>query len=377
MRLRIAKAQEETFKYSETMPIEILVDFQEFWSRLSEEIRTARQSIFVQTLAFEGDSIGKLLAGSLLCSPATDKRVLADSFTKIVLSDKFRFSPGNFINAELRQEARDTASLFKELTSSGIQIQFTNPYGFTPRSILSRNHKKLIVVDERVAYLGGMNFSEHNAAWHDMMIRIEDAPAVAFLREDFLSTWSGHDRTAKAEFDGLELYTLDGRSNKDAFGLVLDLIDGAKQSIFVESPYITFPFYERLRNAAGRGIAVTIVTPQHNNWSFFGEYARLESTMSDIDLRFYKGRMSHLKGMLIDDRYLIAGSSNFDYLSYRMYQESVAVITDYRVIADFRERVMVPDIANAESVQCKASLAALNWLRFKLKVLDTALTILT
>ncbi len=359
------------------MPIEILIDFQEFWSRLNEEIRTARQSVFVQTLAFEGDSTGQLLAGCLLSSPASDKRVLADSFTRVVLSDKFRFSPGNFLNRELRQEARDTTNLFKELASSGVQIQFTNPYGFTPRSILSRNHKKLIIIDERVAYLGGMNFSEHNASWHDMMIRIDDAAAVAFLREDFLSTWSGHDRAARAELEGIALYTLDGRSNKDAFGSVLDLIDGARHSVFVESPYITFPFYERLRNAAARGIAVTLVTPQHNNWSFFGEYARLESTLSDIDLRFYQGRMSHLKGMLIDDQYLIAGSSNFDYLSYRMYQETVAIITDDRVIADFRQRVMAPDMANAESVQCKASLAAVNWLRFKLKVVDTAFTILT
>src|SRR5688572_24388532 len=90
------------------MPIEILVDFQEFWSRLSEEIRTARQSVFVQTLAFEGDSTGQLLASCLQSSPAVDKRVLADSFTRIVLSDKFRFSPGNLLNHELRQEARDT-----------------------------------------------------------------------------------------------------------------------------------------------------------------------------------------------------------------------------------------------------------------------------
>jgi cardiolipin synthase len=359
------------------MPIEVLIDFDEFWTRLSEDMRSARQSILVQTLAFEGDAIGKLLAASLMSSPAADKRILADSFTRLVISDKFRFSPRNFINVELRQEARDTATLFKQLKNNGTQIRFTNPYGFTPRSILSRNHKKLILVDARAAYVGGMNFSEHNAAWHDMMLRIEDAPAVAFLREDFLSTWNGRDRKAKASCGGFDLYTLDGRSNKDAFGLVLDLIDGARNSIFVESPYITFPFYERLRNAAARGVAVTIVTPQHNNWSFFAEYSRLESTLSEIDLRFYKNRMSHLKGMLIDDQYLIAGSSNFDYLSYRMYQETVAVITDQRVINEFRERVMVPDMANAESVQCKASLAALNWLRFKLKVLDTALTILT
>ena len=359
------------------MLTEILIDFDEFWTRLREDIRTARQSILVQTLAFEGDAIGKLLADSLLSAPAADKRILADSFTRIVLSDKFRFSPRNLINAELRQEARETSSLLKKLKDSGVQIRFTNPYGFTPRRILSRNHKKLIIVDERVVYLGGMNFSDHNAAWHDMMLRLEDVEAVAFLREDFLSTWSGRDRKATAEFDGFALHTLDGRGNGEAFGRVLDLIDNARQSIFVESPYITFPFYERLRSAAGRDVAVTIVTPQHNNWSFFAEYARLESTLSKIDLRLYKGRMSHLKGMLIDNDYLIAGSSNFDYLSYRVYQETVAIITDRRVINEFRERVIVPDMANAESVQCKASLAALNWLRFKLKLLDTALTILT
>jgi cardiolipin synthase A/B len=359
------------------MEAEILIDFDEFWLRVSDDIRTAQQSVYVQTLACEGDATGKLLAATLIASPATDKRVLADSFTKIVLSDKFRFTPGNFFNAELRREARETTSLFQELKSGGVQLQFTNPYGFSPRSILSRNHKKLIIIDNRIAYLGGMNFSDHNAAWHDMMLRIEDAAAVTFLRADFLSTWSGQDQKAYAKFDGLELYSLDGHANGDAFGRVLNLIDGAHHSIFVESPYITFPFYERLRSASSRGVAVTIVTPQNNNWGFFADYARLESTLSEIDLRFYKGRMSHLKGMLIDDQYLIAGSSNFDYLSYRMYQETVAVITDSRVINEFRERVMLPDIANAESVQCKASLAALNWLRFKVKVLDTALTILT
>ena len=85
---------------------------------------------------------------------------------------------------------------------------------------------------------------------------------------------------------------------------------------------------------SGRGVSVTIVTPQINNWGFFSEYARLESTRSEIDLRFYQGRMSHLKAMLIDDQHLIAGSSNFDYLSYRMYQVNGG--GDYRSARDCR-----------------------------------------
>ncbi len=69
------------------MGIEVLVNFSEFWSRLREDIRAAQESVFVQTFAFEGDVVGKQLSAALLSSPAKDKRVLADSFTRIVLSD--------------------------------------------------------------------------------------------------------------------------------------------------------------------------------------------------------------------------------------------------------------------------------------------------
>ena len=173
------------------------------------------------------------------------------------------------------------------------------------------------------------------------------------------------------------MFTLNGRTNGEAFQRVLDLIDGARQTIFVESPYITFPFYERLRAATRRGVAVKIVTPQQNNWRFFANYARLESARSEIDLRLFKGGMSHLKAMLIDDQYLIAGSSNFDYLSYRIHQELLAVITAPELVTDFRERVMIPDLANARSVECNASSLSKHWLSWKMKLLDVAMEVLT
>jgi cardiolipin synthase len=266
--------------------------------------------------------------------------------------------------------------MIEDLRSAGVAIQFTNAYGITPRRLLSRNHKKLIVIDDRAAYIGGINFSEHNASWHDMMMRIDQPAAVEFLREDFGATWGGSDRLATQQFADLELLTLDGRGNRTAFARVIDLIDRAEQSIFVESPYITFPFYERLREASQLGIDVKIVTPQANNWSYFANYARLESARSRIDLRFYQG-MTHLKAMLIDNRYLVAGSSNFDYLSYRLYQEIVAITTEAKLIADFRERVLLPDLANSLAVDCQASEFSKRWLGLQTKVFDAALTILT
>ncbi len=120
-----------------------------------------------------------------------------------------------------------------------------------------------------------------------------------------------------------------------------------------------------------------IVTPEQNNWSYFAKYARVESARSQIDLRLYPGRMSHLKAMLIDDEFLIAGSSNFDYLSYRLYQEVVGVITAPEVIAQFRERVMLPDLAKSIVVNCDASAVDKGLLNFQTRLLDAALTILT
>lgn len=359
------------------MATDLLLDFTQFWSRLREDIARAQESVFVQTFAFEGDSVGKQLGDALLSSPASDKRILADSFTRIVLSDRFRYSPTSILNAELRNEARETATMRSKLESSGIRIKFTNAYRPTPRMLLSRNHKKLIVVDESIVYIGGINFSEHNAAWHDMMLRIDDAAAVKFLREDFLSTWEGHDRFAQRAFNETELLTLNGRDNRRAFQRVLNLIDSARDTIFVESPYITFPFYERLRTAAERGVNVKVVTPEQNNWSWFANYARLESARSGIDLRLYQGGMSHLKAMLIDDEHLIAGSSNFDYLSYRLHQEIIGVFTGRNLITDFRERVMLPDLANSIAVDCHASTFDRRHLNWQTKLIDFAVNALT
>jgi len=359
------------------MNSELLVDFGEFWARLSEDIRSAETSVFVQTFAFEGDAIGRQLSVALLSSTAADKRVLADSFTRVVLSDRFRYSPANLFDDELRHEARETAAMMSELEADGVEIRFTNPYGLSPRRLLSRNHKKLIVLDNRVAYIGGINFSEHNAAWHDMMLRIEDETVAQFLRADFLATWDGLNQVEHRNFDGIEFFTADGRANRAAFQRVLDLIDGARQSVFVESPYITFPFYERLRAASRRGVTVRIVTPEQNNWRFFANYARLESARSGIDLRLFQGGMSHLKAMLIDGETLIAGSSNFDYLSYRIHQELLAVITNPEIVADFSRRVMAPDLANARSVECTASTLSKQWLSWKMKLLDAAMEVLT
>ena len=87
--------------------------------------------------------------------------------------------------------------------------------------------------------------------------------------------------------------------------------------------------------------------------------------------------MTHLKAMLIDDQYLIAGSSNFDYLSYRLYQETIAIVTDRRAISEFSERVMLPDLASSLAVDCQASGVDRQWLNLQTRLVEAALTLLT
>jgi cardiolipin synthase len=358
------------------MKVRLLVDFEAFWTSLARDIRAADKNVFVETFSFEGDRAGRLLADVMIESSARDKRILADSFSTLVLSDKCLYVPGNWFDKQLALELKATTDLHASLRAKGVTIKHGNPFGLSPRRWLTRNHKKLIIIDDRVAYIGGINFSEHNASWHDMMLRIEDADVARFFRNDFLGCWNGKSLASSRQFAGAEMHTLDGRSNRAVFRKVLDLVAAAQSSIFIASPYISFPFYDHLRDASRRNVAVTILTPQTNNWRYFTDYAKWESARCGITLRLYTKGMSHLKAMLVDDQFLVVGSSNFDFLSYRVYEEIVAIITDSDVIANFREQVMIEDLRHSERVEEQVEARRSGWAGLRLKLFNKGLTLL-
>ena len=82
------------------------------------------------------------------------------------------------------------------------------------------------------------------------MLRIEEPRLARFLEQDFLATWSGVHRAGSLALPGLELHALDGNGNRAVFASVLDLLDGARDEIFLECPYVTPPFSQRLEQAA-------------------------------------------------------------------------------------------------------------------------------
>ena len=326
------------------MTLELLVDAPDFWRRLAGDIRDARTRVFVQTLSFEGDDAGLGLAAALLERPELDRRVLVDSFTRHFINDHFIHAPRNARNVELQAEVRRTRQMLADMACRGVGVRFTNPTGPLLTRLPARNHKKLIVVDDEIAYIGGINFSDHNFAWHDVMLRIESPQLARFLSADFLATWNGRPQRSSMTVPGLELHCLDGRTNELAVGRLFEAIHGAAHSITVLSPYVSFPFCAPLRAAAKRGVHVTVVSPAANNRDFLRRYIACESARSGFDLRYYDGPMSHLKAMLIDERSLVLGSSNFDYLSARVQGEIFAIITEPALVRDFTTRVLEPDL---------------------------------
>lgn len=327
------------------MNLRLLVDAPEFTAALAVDLAAARRSALVQAMTFEGDSAGEAVASLIRTCPAPDRRVLVDAFTRHVLSDRFRWWPRNVVSTSLWREWSATRRMIAGLEQAGARVRFHNPAGFCFRRFPARNHKKLVALDGRVAYFGGINFSDHNFSWHDLMLRVEDERLAAFLEADFLASWEGRARPGRVAVDGLTLHALDGRSNEAAFDEVLDLVAHAREEVFLECPYVTDPFSRELERAARRGVRVRVLTSGQHNFPLLREGLAHAAARSPLELRIYPGRMTHMKALLVDRRALVVGSANFDVWSYRSQQEYLAIVREPGLVAEFERRVVELDLA--------------------------------
>jgi cardiolipin synthase len=325
--------------------VKLLVDATEFWPEAERDIAAAGESLVVQALTFENDGAGGALARAIHASPARDRRILVDSHSRHVVSDKLWRHPKYFFDAPLHAEVRATRAMIDEFTRCGIGFRYVNPVGAFLQHAPARNHKKLVALDRRVAYIGGINFGDHNFSWHDIMLRIEDPDIAQFLAEDFEWTWRGLDHGTSRRFPGIELHVLNGCWNESQFAPVFDLIASARDTLYVQAPYLGPPFSEKLVAACERGVKVTIVTPSINNWKLCQDHILWKATRAPLDLQYYTARMTHMKAMLVDGHTLVTGSANFELWSYHFQQEYLAVVTDPTVVADFERRIVRADAA--------------------------------
>jgi len=316
---------------------ELLVGAEAFLARAKRDLATARRRVLVQAMTFEGDAAGQSVAAAIMVSPALDRRVLVDDYTRHVINDRFLALSRD---PALHAEAAATSAMFARLVAEGIAVRVTNPVGRNPLRYPLRNHKKLLVIDDS-AYLGGINFSDHNFAWHDLMVRIADPAVAEWCAAGFEADWTGSPQPRTAAVSGTELVDATGQGNPAAFAPVIAALSSARRSLEVVSAYPTFPFVDAMAVSARNGAAVTLYTPRPNNKPIVRDYLLAVAGRSGIELRLTP-MMTHAKAALIDGEVLVLGSSNFDFVSNRTNSEYVAIIRDAGLVAAFEAEVLVP-----------------------------------
>lgn len=341
------------------MKIELLVGSDEFWGRMQEDLAGARESAYVETFTFEGDRTGCALTDAIDASPAEDRRLLVDGYSRLVHSDRWIHGP-EWRRSELRAEVRETWRCVRSLRKGGARVRFGNPLGPSPIRLARRNHKKLISIDGRISYLGGINFSDHNFAWHDMMLRIESRELGALLARDFDASWDGRPEVFDSTVGPIRLLSLNGRGNARGFAPVLSLIANAAGSVDVVSAYLSEPFTTALGEASRRGVHVRVLTPSENNKPNLSRHVIQAAHRYGFEVLRYHGGMSHMKAMVIDEEVLIAGSTNFDFMSYHILEEYVLISRDEALLTAFRDLIWAPDATRATALLPPRS-AATRW----------------
>ena len=337
-------------------PHELLIGAAEFWAQARADIAAARRRVLVQAMSFEGDATGQAVADAIKSSSAPLRRVAVDDYTRLVVNDRWVHTRRGRRDAALQAEVRSTAAMFAELEAWGVEMVWTEPVRRLWRDYPFRNHRKMILADD-IAYLGGINFSDHNFAWTDLMVRIKRADVADRLAADFPSPGATSTKAWCVELDRLTLYGLDGRNNGPVFQALMSRLDQARDEIVVFSPYLTFPFTDALVRARRRGVRVLVVTPHENNKPLLRNYIVALARREGFQL-IQTPAMSHVKAVILDSAAVILGSSNFDVVSYEAEAEIVATFDDPHLALELRRRLVQPALAEAVARPAKVSAAS-------------------
>lgn len=320
-----------------------------FVASLRDEVARGRVSLFAQFMTFEGDASGEEFAEMLLerARAGVDVRLLLDHYVDVIANDILPIHIGR--RRELQAERSSTSTLLRRLEAGGVQVQRTAPPGVLWRYLLHRNHKKMVVIDGAVAFVGGINVSDHNYAWNDFMVKVS-GPLAADMAADFTSTWDGTTiELARASPDAdFVLNHSPGRPSISEE--VARLVEAATTSIAIESPSLLGGELEDLLVAAAcRGVAVTVVAPARHNRTIFRVWARATTdrlVRAGATVHGYRGSggMTHAKLLIVDDRAATFGSFNFFELEAITQKELNVFTRDPALVRELR-RLLDRDIA--------------------------------
>jgi len=292
-----------------------------FAAELLCRVGEARQRVDLQLMTFDGDGSGLAVARALQAAArrGVAVRLLVDCFAHRFVSDQ------PVRRRAVAAEHRRTRAMYGELAAAGVQLRFTHPNGPANLFALARNHKKLYLIDGS-AYLGGINVSDHNFAWHDFMVRVDDPAVARAVAADF-----------EASFAGQRCTVDDAIVTNRALARTFDeLVAGARHRVVVASPYAVDRRLAQVLETSPAPAKTVVVAPENNFWCLQVIAPYLFHRLDRAGVRLLQfPRFSHAKFVLVDDDALLVGSSNFGRHSLSCNDEIGVVIRDRGFIAAF------------------------------------------
>ena len=312
--------------------IDIFTTGQEKFDALLHDIEQAREYIHVQYFIIEGDTVGQRLISKLMdkARQGVQVRVLYDYV-------------GSFYTRP---------SVLKKMRAAGIDVHPFLELTLTQFALRVnwRNHRKIVVIDGNVGYVGGMNIADRYVIgdkkwlpWRDTHLRIT-GEAVAPLEYSFAIDWNYTTRQL------LTLPTMRYTDTPDGQDYIVQMMSSgpvnrwnnisfvffkaitlAKRCIYVQTPYFlpSDALLKALQSAALAGVDVRLMIPRHPDSMMLrlatASYIK-ECMLAGIKVYFYEPTVMHAKVVIVDDEFVTTGSTNFDFRSFEHNFEFNALI---------------------------------------------------
>ena len=341
----VEQMREEGIRFSHENDVHLLMSGKEKFADMFEVIRQAKSSIHMEYFNFRNDSIANLLFELLRekRKEGVEVRCLFDGF-------------GNDSNNQplLKEHLR-------KLHEDSIEIYEFDPIRFPwVNHIWPRDHRKIVVIDGKTGYTGGMNVADYYLVgteevgeWRDMHCRIE-GPAVNELQTIFLRMWK---RVTKETLDdpkyfqakptGDKMVGIANRephtSNEIMRRLYIKALDSAKDSVKIVNPYFapTPSVMKALKRCAERGVKMDILISSKYDIPLMPDvviYNMKKLSKRGAHIWRYQPGFHHSKIMMVDGKYCTVGSTNLDARSLRYDYEINALIIDPETTDKLQEK---------------------------------------
>jgi cardiolipin synthase len=325
--------------------IEVLTNGEVYYPAVMDAMRQAKQSINIEAYIFQKGEITRAMLDIMT------ERARAGVNVNLVID-----AVGSFTT---------WAGYFRDLADAGGNVHFYHGFRWhqLPR-LNSRTHREIVVIDCEVGFIGGPGFadqwwkstSKKQPRWRDTMIRVE-GDAVAALQSTFTENYL---EACGELLCGDEYFCFNRRPSRSAALVVNSSVSSGQSTrarmlfqtlLSAADDYIEIctPYFlpdkgvrkELIRAIRHRHVRVKIICPgehndhlitRHTSRRLYGELLRAGARIFE-----YKASMFHVKSMVVDGKWAVFGSTNFDHRSFSINDELNMATNDPDVIAHFRE----------------------------------------